>query len=214
MIDKNGFTLIEILVALAIVAVVVTLSYETFNGVIRSVQQVDDQAELDQMVRVSMSIMVNELNSAYWRPPSEKASATPYEFTGTDNQAGEEPSDSLRFTMLSHTRAKEGGGDPTVSILEYELVPVAQSEVATLMHTEETNYLSLSENSLERFELAEQVVGLNFRYFDGKQWSEEWSASDRKKLPRAVEIQIDFRDSNGQVRRFITQTDIPLGQTS
>jgi len=211
---ENGFTLIEILVALFIVALVVTLSYETFNGVLRSTRQVDELSELDQMVRVSMGTMVNELKSAYWRPPGDNADATPYVFIGQDNENAENPSDTIRFTMLSHARAKEGGSDPSVSILEYELIPVPQAETAVLMHTEETNYLSLSENTLERFELAEQVVGLNFRYYDGKEWLDQWSALDRKKLPKAVEIEIIFKDSGGQKRQFITQTDIPLGQAS
>lgn len=212
--DQAGFTLIELLIALGIVAVIVTLSYETFNAVLRSTEQVDEQSEMDQMVRISMGIILNELKSAYWRSPSEASASAPFVFTGQDSQDGDEPADTLQFTALSHARVAEGTSDATVSILDYELVPDLESKTAVLMHTEETNYLSVSGKSLERYELAERVIGLNFRYFDGKEWSDEWSAADRRKLPRAVEIEILFKDSAGQERRFITQTDIPLGQTS
>ena len=212
--DRRGFTLIEILVALGIVAVLVTLLYETFNAVLRSTQQADEESELDQMARISMGIMVNELKSAYWRASDNQAASTPFEFVGQDGLSGLGSSDTLRFTALSHARVAEGMTDPIVSILEYETFPAPETEMADLVHIEETNFLSLSDNSLERYELAERVIGLNFRYFDGKEWSDEWSAADRKKLPKAVEIQIFFKDYAGRERRFITQTDIPLGQTS
>ncbi|HEY5594229.1 MAG TPA: type II secretion system protein GspJ [Nitrospiria bacterium] len=212
--DRRGFTLIEILVALGIVAVLVTLLYETFNAVLRSTQQADEESELDQMARISMGIMVNELKSAYWRASDNQAASTPFEFVGQDGLSGLGSSDTLRFTALSHARVEEGVTDPIVSVLAYDLVPVPETETAVLMHAEETNVLSLSQNSLERYELAERVVGLNFRYFDGKAWSDDWSAGDRKKLPKAVEIQLFLKDYTGRERRFITQTDIPLGQTS
>jgi general secretion pathway protein J len=211
---QRGFTLIELLVALGIVAVLVTLLYETFNSVLRSTQQTDEESEMDQMARISMGIMVNELKSVYWHPAGSPSVESPFVFIGQDDLTGTGASDTLRFTALSHSRFQEGVTDPTVSILEYELVPVPETETAVLMHTEETNLLSQSQDSLERYELAERVVGLNFRYFDGKEWSDEWSAADHKKLPKAVEIQLILKDYAGRERRFITQTDIPLGQTS
>jgi general secretion pathway protein J len=212
--QAGGFTLIELLVALGIVAVLVTLLYETFNAVLRSTQQTDEESEMDQMARISMAIMANELKSAYWRPPGNLPGATPFVFLGQDGLGATGSSDTLRFTALSHARVAAGMTDPVVSVLEYGLVPVLETEMTDLVHTEETNLLSLSESSLEQYELAERVIGLNFRYFDGKTWSDEWSAADRKKLPKAVEIQILFKDYTGRERRFITQTDIPLGQAS
>jgi general secretion pathway protein J len=207
---QKGFTLIELLVALGIVAVLVTLLYETFNSVLRSTQQTDEESEMDQMARIGMGIMVNELKSVYWHPPSSQSNGSPLEFIGQDELTGTGASDTLRFTALSHARFQEGVADPSLAILEYELVPVPETETAVLMHSEEIIPLSRT----ERYELAERVIGLNFRYFDGKEWSDEWSAADHKKLPKAVEIQLILKDYAGRERRFITQTDIPLGQTS
>jgi len=211
---QRGFTLIELLVALGIVSVLVTLLYETFNSVLRSTQQTDEESEMDQMARISMDIMVNELKSVYWRAPGGQGDSSSLEFIGEDELTSIGDADTLRFTALSRARFQEGVTDPTVSVLEYELVPVPETETAVLMHTEETNLLSQSQNSLEKYELAERVTGLNFRYFDGTDWSDHWSAADKKKLPKAVEIQLVLKDYAGHERRFITQTDIPLGQTS
>jgi hypothetical protein len=100
-----------------------------------------------------------------------------------------------------------------VSIVEYALVPIPETDTAVLMHREETTPLSPSASGLEEYELAESVVGLSFRYFDGKDWAEQWNDADKRKLPKAVEIQLIIKDRAGQERRFTTQTDIPIGQS-
>lgn len=209
--NAKGFTLLELLVALGIVAVLVTVLYETFSAVLQSTKQVEEVAEMDQMARISLGVLTNELRSAYWR--SEGDQPTSFIFIGMDGESGGRPSDTLRFTTLSQSRTGAGIGDPSLSEVEYELITVPGTETAVLMHREETNLLSLSEKTLEQFELAEQVSGLNFRYFDGENWADEWSASDQKRLPKAVEIQILFKDLTGRERPFTTQTDIPIGQT-
>jgi len=210
--DRRGFTLLELLVALGIAAVVITLLYETFNAVLRSTQLVDQESEIDQMARISMERMTSELRSAYWLPPTQAAGSSTFMFVGQDSIATDYPTDTLRFSTLSHARVSSGSADPTVSIVEYALVPVPESDTAVLMHREETTPLSPSASGLEEYELAESVVGLNFRYFDGKDWSDQWNDADKKNLPKAVEIQLIIKDHAGQERRFITQTDIPTSQ--
>jgi hypothetical protein len=204
---------LELLVALAIVVVVITLLYETFNAVLRSTQLVDEESEIDQMVRVSMERMTNELRSAYWKLPSETAGSSTFMFVGQDSMASDYPTDTIRFSTLSHARVSSGNADPMVSIVEYALVPIPETDTAVLMHREETTPLSPSASGLEEYELAESVVGLSFRYFDGKDWAEQWNDADKRKLPKAVEIQLIIKDRAGQERRFTTQTDIPIGQS-
>ena len=211
--NQTGFTLIEILVALAIVMVLVTILYETFNAVIRSIRQVEEVTEIDQMARISLSIISKELRSTYWGRPDPGGTLTPGIFIGLDGEDRGQPSDTLRFTALSNARASDGITDPSLSILEYELVPASNAETSVLIHREETNLMSLSGRSLEQFELAERVTGLNFRYYDGQEWKDEWTEADQNKLPKAVEIRIFFKDLAGRERQFITQTDIPIGRT-
>jgi type II secretion system protein J len=205
---------LELLVALGIAVVLVTLLYETFNAVLRSTQLVDQESEIDQMVRVSMERMTSELRSAYWRKSSDTGGASVFVFDGEDGLGTGQPADTLRFTTLSHARVIAGNTDPSVSIVEYTLIPGQETDTAVLVHREETSPLSPSVNSLEEYELGESVIGLNFRYFDGQDWFDQWNDADKQKLPKAVEIQLIVKDHGGQERRFTTQTDIPIGQAS
>lgn len=40
-----------------------------------------------------------------------------------------------------------------------------------------------------------EVASLQFRYFDGRGWSDAWNSLERKSLPAAVEIQLQLADS-------------------
>ncbi len=211
---QRGFTLLELLVAIGIVAVLLSILYSTFNAVVRSTEQVEDVAEVSLMARISLSLMTRDLRSAYWRPPQPGIPSGFSLFVGTDEERDGRPSDSLSFTALSHARVIDGNQDPALSHLDYALAAVPDQSTWVLLHREETNLLSLSGVTLEEFELAEKIHGLNLRYFDGEIWSNEWDAVERNALPKAVEIRIIFRDGSGHQRPFTTITDIPLGQTS
>ena len=41
-----------------------------------------------------------------------------------------------------------------------------------------------------------EVVSLQFRYFDGRGWTDAWNSLDRKSLPAAVEIELQLADSS------------------
>lgn len=81
-----------------------------------------------------------------------------------------------------------------------------------------TNLLSPRAIEPEEQVLCRNVRSLNFRYFDGDSWLEEWdSTADANSLPLAMEIDIQvLYNTNGpnkepQVRRLIQSFAIPCG---
>ena len=47
---------------------------------------------------------------------------------------------------------------------------------------------TLDESSI----LAKEVISLQFRYYDGYAWSEEWDSVTKERLPRAIEVTMGF----------------------
>jgi hypothetical protein len=41
-----------------------------------------------------------------------------------------------------------------------------------------------------------EVIGLEFRYFDGNAWTGNWNSMERKSLPAAVEVLVRMQDSD------------------
>jgi general secretion pathway protein J len=93
----NGFTLLEIVVAIAIFAVVISLIYPAYTGTYRYINAAESQAEIYQMARITLDRIIDDLESANIPDPSESNA-----FTGKDDFVGESNSDSLRFISRSH----------------------------------------------------------------------------------------------------------------
>jgi prepilin-type N-terminal cleavage/methylation domain-containing protein len=47
------------------------------------------------------------------------------------------------------------------------------------------------------------VVGLAFRYFDGQQWQDTWDSGASSLLPQAIEVSVAVRDDDGTIRRLL-----------
>ncbi len=211
--NNFGFTLLELLVALGILALLMAILYQTFAAMINVTEKVEEETEIYRMARLGLSIMTEELRSTYWS--QDRANTL---FIGTDEEQLGQPADSLTFTALSRHRYGEGSEGPELATLRYFL-ETASFESASggeeeprliLIHEEETNSLSLSADSLQQSELGEMVWGFNLRYLDKKTWVDSWDAGEQKRLPRAVEIRLTFKDRRGQEYEFFTRTDIPI----
>jgi prepilin-type N-terminal cleavage/methylation domain-containing protein len=218
---SKGFTLLELLIALGILSLVLAILYKSFAAMIDTTEKVEEETEIYRMARLALTIMTDELRSAYWNKDQSSTF-----FTGTDEQRLGQPADSLRFTALSRHRYGEETEGPELAALRYglETAPFEEREEPrlVLLHEEETNLLSLSADSLQLTELGEMVWGLNLRYmeqkpsassfFEGAEggWVDSWDAGEKKKLPWAVEIRLIFKDRQGQEYEFFTRTEIPI----
>ncbi|HSG05352.1 MAG TPA: prepilin-type N-terminal cleavage/methylation domain-containing protein, partial [Nitrospiria bacterium] len=206
---ERGLTLIELLIAVAISAIILTVVYQTFNGIMDSAVHIEETAEMDRMARLTLGMISDEIRSAFWKPLGPTGQWAELIFEGIDGPGGEHPSDSLVFSAFSPWISEQGTVLPNLSIIAYNLEPAAREEEFVLYHLEDTNPLSGSADVRQRYELAEHVSGLNFRYYDGEDWYNEWDAAIENKLPIAVEIAVYFRTSSGMDRRFITTADLP-----
>jgi prepilin-type N-terminal cleavage/methylation domain-containing protein len=199
--SQLGFTLLELLVAVSIMALMLAILYQTFGATIRATETANEESDIYQMAHLGFSIMTDELQSTFWskdRPDTF--------FVGS--------ADSLRFTALSRHRYGEGVQGSELAALHYYL-EVARADPGeeprlTLFHEEETNLFSLSSASLQRTELVEMVHEFSLGYLVRKSWIDSWDAGERGKLPEAVDIRLTLKDRNDREHAFSTRIQIPI----
>jgi len=189
---ETGFTLVEVLVAIALLA---TIGAMVFGSLVTTTRVMDagrEHAAREQTVRRVLRIMADEVSL------SKRDNAFPW--VGMNGTQEGQPADTLAFLAMS-----DGMGDSTAK--ESETVRVVYTrERDRLIRFVRRNLYSLTDESLGQVELANGVKGFNIRYFDqqGLVWTDEWLLA---KLPKALLIEVTFQPPGADpwtVREWIT----------
>ncbi|MCX7014869.1 MAG: prepilin-type N-terminal cleavage/methylation domain-containing protein [Candidatus Sumerlaeota bacterium] len=208
-----GFTLLEVLSAMAIFAVILAALYSTFHTVMRVREQTYQRIEADAPNRYIEEVIRRDLACAVI-PNGILAGS----FLGTTQSQGDSRSDELEFYTASATLLEDENlpyGD--IQKIDYSLQePDVQttSQGWDLIRSVTRNLLPLTEDEPEEQCLAHGVRSLGFQYYASQAWNDSWdSTAQDNAAPEAVLARVDFqpRSSDGQTPEpleFIVPIDV------
>jgi general secretion pathway protein J len=114
-----------------------------------------------------------------------------------------QPADSVAFLTLGQFRGADSNKDS-------ELVRIVYTrEGDLLLRFVRKNLYGLTDESVERVELARKVKGFNVRYYDGKTnlWLDEWNGTVRQDVPKALLLELTLLQENEElqtIRQWVT----------
>jgi type II secretion system protein J len=208
----EGFTLLEVLVATVILAIVLTIAYSVFSSTYSALHQLDPDKDHFHVARVILDRMADEIQSAYYRPGLQYTG-----FVGINDEKEDAPWDSLTFSSMANfywIRRVEGIAESDFLKISYTLV---EDETENRLIRRQNPSLGPFEDDFEEdgssgrgvHQLADGVWGIDFRYFTGTEWVEEWNSAESEGLPRAVEVQLILETAEGERVPFYAV--IPIG---
>jgi general secretion pathway protein J len=212
---SRGFTLIEVMIAVAITAGIGAAVALTFNTNFRAKEVVEGEVEHYRMLRAAMSRMSREIGAAF---VSDRYDPKRYRDQNDrpTNFIGER--DKLTFASLGHQRLYTDAKESDQMIVEYSM------RASTERDAHGRNDIIRRENPIpqDRIDrggtedvLFEGVKRLEFSYWDSdkKEWANEWDTRRLEKktiLPTRVRINITAVDETGKEVTYTTQTRIML----
>ena len=205
----------EIMVAVAITALMGTVVAMAFQTGFRAKEVVEGEAEHYRMVRVALNRMAREIGSAY---VSDRYDPKRYRDSNDrpTNFVGER--DRLLFTTFAHQRLYTDSKESDQAVVEY----FVESSTEKGARSRQDLKRRVNPNIGERMDrggttdvLFEGVKKLEFDYWDSerKQWDDEWDTRRNEKkafLPTRVRITVVALDENGKEARYTTQARIML----
>jgi general secretion pathway protein J len=209
--SDGGFTLIEVLVAVFIGAIVLTVLYASFFQIVKAKERIEEELELYHEARVVMSKMTKDLVTAFPRGlvnTDESNITLPFFLGVRDGDYS-----SLSFTALSRTPGPNSRESDQTEI-SYYLEPIPDTDLFALMRKD--NPTIENEDGGTVYPISERVTGFNISYLtnpgqgdDTGEFTYEWNSNETASLPAAVNIELVLRNPKGENITFNTLVVIP-----
>lgn len=218
---QSGFTLIEVVVAIGLLAVVMTIVYSAFARSLDVTRETAEVTERMRQVEVIIERLVDELSAAYWfdRPivPAASNAQARGLFVGTKGGAADSDArlDRLAWTTFAHRRYVGERPESDVAEVTYRVEDGSESEDGRkerrLMRDERVTPFSDAPWATQSDELAAGVSEFRLRYLVAGEWVDEWDAGQRRRLPEAVEVTVALAGAgNAPPERVRTAIPLPL----
>jgi general secretion pathway protein J len=186
--SEDGFTLVEVLLAVSLVAMMATLVFGSLYVTTSAIDAARANTANEQTIRSTLRVMIDEL--------SVGVSSTIGPWMGINGQQDGQPADSVAFLTMGQFRGAESTKDT-------ELVRIVYTrEGDRLLRFVRRNLYGLNDESVEQVELATKVKGFNVRYYDGKSklWVDAWDGRGRTGTPLAVLIEVTLVQENMELQ--------------
>ncbi len=172
---RHGFTLLELIISSAIMALILTASYLCLHAALAGQKAIEPRAEVLQNARVAMAMITADLRAAC---PLSKD----FEFLGMQRMIGDVQGDNLDFATHNYTPRRQREAD-FCEISYFADADGTSGNVSLYRRRNPTvapDPLSGGNTEL----IARGLRGVAFEYYDGWDWYDSWGEMDPRKKDR------------------------------
>lgn len=193
--QSAAFTLIELVISAALMAVVLGSSYLCLNAGLLGKQIIEKRSDAVQSARTALNLIAADLRAAVPMPGK-------VEFVGLRRSISEMDADNLDFATRNYSPRAVREGDACE--ISYFLTRDPQSNSFILTRRRDATPDPEPTDGGPREEIARGVRSLHFEYCDGFDWFDDWGDPEGKTkgmtlppsnsygLPEAVRITLQF----------------------
>jgi general secretion pathway protein J len=213
----RGLTLLEVMVAVAILAMVSLLIYGAFDGMNRGKKSIERMADRYHQGRGAMSRMAMELSSAFLslhQPLTQQQVRRVTIFAGTHSS----PADRIDFTSFSHRRLTRDAHESDQNEISYFASPDPDVSGKVDLARRESAVIDLEpKRGGEVNVLVDDIESFSVKYLDPTTdlWTDSWDTTQVTgqpgRLPFEVKLTLELKGGpRNQPIRFVSKVVLPM----
>jgi general secretion pathway protein J len=214
---SRALTLLEVMVAIAILAMVSVLIYGAFDGMNRGRKFLGQRADRYHQGRAAMSRIAMELSSAFLslhQPLTQQQIRRLTIFVGTDGI----PADRLDFTSFSHRRLNRDSHESDQNEISYFGSPDPDVSGKIDLARREASMIDIEpKKGGEVHVLVDDIELFELRYLDPTTslWTDTWDSTQvsgqPNRLPFEVKVTLVLKGGpNKESLKFVSKVVIPM----
>lgn len=210
---EAGFTIMEVMVAITILAMVSTLIWTAFAQTNRAKKVVETTNDRYHQIRIAMRRICADMSQAYLsRNMNPQLITRESVFIGQNDDP-----DSLDMMTYSHRRRYKNARESEQCEVGYSVEEDPENpDQLNLVRREARRVDDEPEKGGTKLVLVEDVLAFDLEYYDAAmdEWQEEWDTTqvtgEANRLPVQVRIRIVIRGRNDEELEFVTQTPVKM----
>lgn len=223
--SEAGLTLLEVTLAVAILAIMMSLNYKVIMGLVKAKSVVDDQRDGLYIANSVLTRISRELQLAVKTGASVQCdtsappqSSTPPVFFSEQKSENEARTDSLTFLAREAGQyVPDGGTHSGLVQITYRVEPDPEQKDAknpTMLLVRDEIPISRNKQracaNAIRFPITKNLSSLEFQFFDKRnnEWLPEWAGPRAFTLPSIVQFKVGLRTEEGTSQTYTSAVAI------
>lgn len=222
---KRGFTLLEILIALSIFAIVISTIFASYTGTFRIINETESQADIYGMARIALERIQEDLESTYFffreSEDSKQGTAGPsYQFVGEHTEIQGRSADTLSFVSRAHLVFSGEDEYSGAAAIAYYVRKTDEKESLSLYRSDTPYFLEPPEQGTGGLILCDGLLSVSFTYYDADGVPyDNWDSTSEEfkdRLPVMVSVLLEFMNKADPETpfKFMTGIAIPMAKES
>ncbi len=185
---SRGFTLLEVLIAIALLALISGALYGTYFSLVRGRETALSGMEARRELRTTLDMLRRELTAAFYRKDNKKL-----HFVVEDRDFFGKPASTLDFTTIAPPRSSD--------------VPLSDQVAVRYRSRDRDGKILLSREARDVYQTGEplpypqmeELEGFLVECYDGGKWVRTWDTELNPSLPKSVRVTIRVKEGDKTV---------------
>ncbi len=185
---ESGFTLLEVLIALALLGVLAGALYGTYFSLVKGRESASEGMEARRELRSTLDLLRRELNAALYNRDNKKL-----HFAVEDRDIFGKPASRLAFTAIGPPQAGSQAVSDQIDLV-YEILQ--RDKKLVLSRQEKDLYLS---GEPGRYPQMESIEGFLVECRGSDTWVKSWDTAINFGIPKAVRVTVVVKEGENSV---------------
>jgi len=215
--NNKGFTLLEILLAFFIFAILFTVIFVSYSGSFKTIDMTESRMELYRKAAIAMDRISEDIQASYISNLPSNSFGEPAGYTrflGEDKDINGMAADSMSFFSRIRPLFDDGMEMSTGQLISYDVIQGAEEGELVLLRSEQPEFIEVSEEN-RGVPLCDGLQAITFTYFNDEGESyDSWDSDSEDSaqiLPRMVSVLFEFLnyENPDAPLKFMTSIALP-----
>jgi len=214
--DVKGFTLLEVLVSIAILVIIMAALYSAYTTNVEAIQIARQNGEIHQTARIVLDRITKDLQSALIRT-SVASERIKLGLIGEDREIDGRRADRMDFTTVTHLPMMENAPASDLCEIGYLIEEDSEGKVLVLLRRDDPSVDEDFTKGGWLQEMARNVLEFKVTYQDSRgEDSDRWNTLENRPgpgLPVLIKVRLVLKDELNREHVFSTAIHPELAET-